>query len=163
MNPAQGFWHKSLWSTRFKIKPSILVNMIRNHAGILAWFQIWFSNSLFIPVYLIQHMMRFYAHTLRNKSKLDWDFSAFKIIYMIVKTVTPCFIRHSFLCRSLVRYRIVENFGSGKHWRIWQIKQWFAKVLPSKFYQCFWGRAIIGACDSYFRRFVKVFSANANF
>ena len=32
-------------------------------------------------------------------------------------------------------YCIVENFGGRKHWRIWQIKQRFAKVLPSKFYQ----------------------------
>ena len=29
----------------------------------------------------------------------------------------------------------MENFGGGKHWRIWRIKQQFAKVLPSKFYQ----------------------------
>ena len=37
--------------------------------------------------------------------------------------------------QNFLGYRIVENFGGGKHWRIWQIKQRFAKVLPSKFYQ----------------------------
>ena len=36
---------------------------------------------------------------------------------------------------TVSRYRIVENFGGGKHWRIWRIKQRFTKVLPSKFYQ----------------------------
>ena len=37
--------------------------------------------------------------------------------------------------QNFLGYCIVENFGGGKYWRIWQIKQRFAKVLPSKFYQ----------------------------
>ena len=36
-------------------------------------------------------------------------------------------------------YRIVENFGGGKLWRIWRINVEFAKVLPSKF-------LIVGTC-----------------
>ena len=31
-----------------------------------------------------------------------------------------------------IYYRIAQNFGGEKHWRIWQIIFPFAKVLPSK-------------------------------
>ena len=40
-----------------------------------------------------------------------------------------CFCMDSLLS---VCYRIAQNFGGGKHWRIWRIIFPFGKVLPSK-------------------------------
>ena len=109
----------------------LVKSFMRNNLDKWSMLKFWWAKRLQIAI-----ANKFQSKSLVGKTLIIWfhsptlsKFSAIKVVCCMVKVLNFLWKSANFV--SLTIYRIAENVGRRKHWRIWQIGGQSPKFSPS--------------------------------